>query len=171
MNMVSLLNSAVKKSSPDVVMLLLDDPRVDPNAKHDIFLETSLYCAVQNSRSEIIKVLLEDSHVDLSIGRYELGREVTPFGSAVAEWNPEIMRLLIENPRFDPELECPLHQAVKTGSLDMVRELTSLERIRHILGLKDDSGRIALEVADANDYSRYPVYAEIANLLRNAGAE
>jgi ankyrin repeat protein len=173
-NIQRMLYVAAKESSPDVVKLLLDDPRVDPNEGDSN--STPLYSAVDNDRSDIVKVLLEHPRIDLSMGNYFSG--LTPFGRAI-RWpenrapedleiieDLEIMRLLIEDRRFKVNLEYPLHQAVKRGNPVIVSELISLERIRDILNLTDDSGRTALEVVDSDN----PEYTEIANLLRNAGA-
>ena len=114
-------NHAIKSASLfgqlEVVRLLLEDPRVDPNECH---LNSPLELACDHGHIEIVRLLLTDSRVDPSVGNNFPIQTASHFGYV------EIVRLLLEDSRVNPDADnkMALRWANNAGHTKVVQLLT-----------------------------------------------
>ena len=123
----------VHRNHRQIVRLLLEDDRTDPNADESIALRT----AVLYENMSMIKLLLDDERVDPSVKNNELilwaarggnsrTTEYIPedFG-VITPFHVELAKLLLKDRRVDPSIrddEC-MKCAMMLGSLEMIQIL------------------------------------------------
>jgi hypothetical protein len=117
----------------EIVRLLLEDGRTDPNADESIALRT----AVLYENMSMIKLLLDDERVDPSVKNNELILWAARGGNSrtteyipedlgvITPFHVELAKLLLKDRRVDPSVrddEC-MKCAMMLGSLEMVQIL------------------------------------------------
>ena len=136
-------------SDPNLIRLLLEDERIDPNIK-DAKNRTSfqLACAHEYMTVDIIKLFLDDSRVDV---KYCNSYKLTPLMIACKARNYEIVKELLNDPRFDvnerdDEGRTAFYHACETASQEskIIKLLLDDERIDpNILDIRDNAPIIA----------------------------
>ena len=110
------LNMSIRVGNPDVLRLLLSDPRVDTTMYDEDF---ALQLALKIGRTDIVKILVQDGRVDPSMYSNACIRY------AVKGRYTDLVKLLLADPRVDPtsrDNEAIL-TACKNGSTEIVRLL------------------------------------------------
>jgi len=118
------LYAAARRGQVDRVRFLIDSG-ADPNAHHPMRLgETPLHAAVKAANPALIRLLIEEFHVDRS-AQDETGK--TPLHLAIDLADRDTVRLLLErgvdSSVSDNAGETPLHKAVMAGDKCLVRKL------------------------------------------------
>ena len=110
---------ACSKDVPDIVRLLLCDPRVDPS----VWNQQAIQWASREGHIDIVHLLLADPRVDPSAGNQYAIREASVKGRT------EIIRMLLADPRVDPSIDpsaCRIEAiftTARTGNVDIFRML------------------------------------------------
>ena len=86
--------NAAKNGHLDVVQLLLEDPRVDPSANHNL----AIRLAALYGRHQIVKLLFTDPRVDPS----DKLIHNSAIRLAARNGHLKVVKLLLEDPRVDP---------------------------------------------------------------------
>ncbi|XP_055945199.1 uncharacterized protein LOC129975931 [Argiope bruennichi] len=149
---------AVFNDHPEVASYLMN---CDASACHDC--AASLEIAVKRNRMDIVNMLM-NKNVDIS---KETEREYLL--SAIRDGNDDIAEYFLkgnpENALSRPEChEFPLHSAVESGHLNIVKKLLELE-IRNVLNEKNNESATPLELASVEGY------CEIVRVLLEKGAD
>jgi len=120
------LHTAAFQGNTEVMVLLLNDSRVDVNRRNTRG-NTALNLATWNGQTDIVKVLLADRRVDPSIKSHSGG---TPLWSGVHHGTMEIVRLLLVSDQ-DPCIEEPAGYMDWDDSLSYMTPLEVAERRNH----------------------------------------
>ena len=121
------LHFAADGGHKEVVQLILEDERVEVNAK-DVRSYTPLHFAAQEGHSGIVQLLLEDERVDVN-SKTENG--YTPLHSAAVKDNHEIVCLLLNSPSLNTanhvgdDGRAPVMVALQCASNAVFRELVN----------------------------------------------
>lgn len=134
-----------------VVKMLLNDPRVDPNAK-DSWGETSLMLAAWNGYEAIVQLLINTGKVDLNASGYGLK---TPLVLASSKGYGGVVRLLLNTGQVDlnwsdSEGKTPLLYAAEKGHETVVQLLLNTGKVE--VDAKDNSGKTPLLYAEENGH-------------------
>eukprot|EP01117_Protostelium_nocturnum_P014725 TRINITY_DN5636_c0_g1_i5.p1 TRINITY_DN5636_c0_g1~~TRINITY_DN5636_c0_g1_i5.p1 ORF type:complete len:245 (-),score=34.08 TRINITY_DN5636_c0_g1_i5:550-1284(-) len=129
---------ASHKGHSDVVRLLVEDPRVDPNLAQDNN-QTPLYVASRMGRSSIVKMLVENPKVDPNVKSMN---GCTPLYVASQNGHFDVVKMLLDDLRTDPNIArnsdkaTPLHAASQNGHSGVVKMLLDDQRVNpNIVGV------------------------------------
>ncbi|KAI1092542.1 ankyrin repeat protein [Rostrohypoxylon terebratum] len=86
----------------EVVKTLLDDSRVDPNARDYAFGATPLWCAAGNGHESTVELLLKKPAVDPD-SRDDNGDHMSPLSIAAWRGHTAVVKLLLATEGVDPE--------------------------------------------------------------------
>ena len=146
-NGATALMAACDSDHIEIVKLLLDTDKVDPNLVDNRGC-TALHCAIlSEKRVELVKLLLDHNKIDPNLK--------TPIGGtalilACEAGFVEVVKLLLDNDKVDPNLgtndgTTPLMYACEHGHVEVVKLLLGHEKIDPYL--KADDGATALDIA------------------------
>jgi len=132
----------ILNSNREVVELLLADGRIDP-AKCDYRGYSVLHAACHSGKIEVIPPLLEDSRIIDLFSQPTRIDYSSPLHLACFNGNYEIVRLLLNNPLFDPnqldaEEVTPFHVAASLGRIETCKLLLADERVDVNLALHEN---------------------------------
>eukprot|EP01083_Nonionella_stella_P066142 173983_1 len=135
---------AAKKGNTSAVQMILENRNIDPNKQcrqcHAYVLysvdyrSTPLFVAVENKRTEVIRLLLGNAKTDVNKCA-NFGR--SPLSCAASQGHVEVVRLLLlENPKIDVNQcdgsgETPFVHAVMRGHVEVVRLLLNNPDVNH----------------------------------------
>ncbi|KAI8906952.1 ankyrin repeat-containing domain protein [Gorgonomyces haynaldii] len=118
---VSALSWAAEMGYPDMVFLLLSDPRLDPTIDFDYPLRE----ACSHGHTETVKCLLQDARIDPAID-HNIGLR-----TACEQGWTSVVQILLKDTRVDPSdlKNMALRIACEQGHVDIVRLLLSDPRV------------------------------------------
>ncbi|PTB70469.1 ankyrin [Trichoderma citrinoviride] len=124
------LMDAVVEGSGDVVKVLLNDDRVDPNARNASG-KTALEWAITFGRDDMLQLLLKDGRADPTLGN-NVNR--TALDLIIEHSRVEMARMILADGRVDPNArtlnsETALENAVRSASHAIVRLLLADDRV------------------------------------------
>ena len=132
------LGYALEKDNVEVIKLLPQHKKIDPNAEVEIdgYSYTPLAYALEKDSVAMVELLLEhkaDPNTEVKIGRYIY----TPLSYALWRENVEMIKLLLEHEEVDPLTEVtiqnrnytPLEYALKKDSVAMVELLLEHKKV------------------------------------------
>ncbi|KAF7507921.1 hypothetical protein GJ744_009955 [Endocarpon pusillum] len=126
----TLLLWAANKGYEEVVKVLLDSPRVDPDSQ-DNMGRTPLWWAITNGHKAVVKVLLNSTRVNAN---QQDSMERTPLWWAIDKGYEEVVKVLLDSPRVDPDVQdnmerTPLWWAIMNGHKAVVKVLLNSTRV------------------------------------------
>ncbi|TFB03799.1 Putative ankyrin repeat protein [Trichoderma ghanense] len=124
------LMDAVVEGNGDVVSVLLEDARVDPNSRNASG-KTALDWAITFGREDMVQLLLDDGRADPTLGN-SVNRTVLDL--IIEHSRAEMARMILADGRVDPNArtlnnETALENAVRSASHAIVRLLLADERV------------------------------------------
>lgn len=144
------LHIAVVCRALEIVKLLLQDQRVDVNAKTEAG-ESALYKASFQDNSEIVRLLLAHADVDVNV-KTKSGESVLDF--ALDHKNLEIAKLLLAHPEVDVNAKTSSSEVLWYRSLFQAKSGIAELLLAHPkfdVNMKTSSGATALHKAVSND--------------------
>ncbi|CDZ76381.1 Defects in Rab1 recruitment protein A [Legionella massiliensis] len=133
--------------NPEIIKILLDDPRIDPNVKGPGG-NTPLYDAITNNNPKVIKMLLDDPRVDPNVKSAD--GYIPLYDAIFINKNPEVIKLVLDNPRVDPNIKSPDGDTV-------LYEAIFLNRDPEIIKMLLENPRIDLNNEDGQKTWQYAV--------------
>lgn len=145
---------AVEKGNIEIVRLLLNHNKIDVNSRMKFKLikrllkidlqKTALQIAIQNKDVEIVKLLLEQPSISINERvPYKLDRE--PKGAKCYDYDGnEIPNEDTNNERrHDDCLKTPLHVAIQTGCIEIIKLLLENKSIN--VNIPDGQGKLPID--------------------------
>jgi len=123
---------AVEEEQPEVLLLLLRDPRIDPNQQDNVGL-SPLHVAVLLHLPHFAALLLSHRAIDPNVRDFPSG--LSPLHMAAREGQVEMLDLISCHPRMDPNLldragRTALHLAAYPGNISCLALLLSIEGVQ-----------------------------------------
>ncbi|KAI1455233.1 ankyrin repeat protein [Annulohypoxylon moriforme] len=124
---------AARNGEVEIVRILLEDPRVDPNARDHIFGVTPLWYASAAGHENVVKLLLGKPSVDPD-SRDDQGDCMSPLSIASWRGHKSVVKLLLATEGVDPDSydgceQTPLGRAAWKGHEEIVDLLLEDERV------------------------------------------